>query len=95
MVTYGVSSWRGMRSQVDEGNRRVGSGTPHACWERAAMARQANTGSSTASSGRLSDGGARRVALVLAVAEYSDVTLRRLRSPAGLLQRCVRRWREG
>ncbi len=44
------------------------------------MARQASTGSQATSS----EGGvARRAALVLAVSEYSDTTLRQLRSPAG------------
>lgn len=48
------------------------------------MAKHANTGSATASSTSSSDdAAARRAALVVAVSEYSDTMLRRLRSPAG------------
>ena len=48
------------------------------------MAGPANTGSDAASSSPSSEGAvARRAALVLAVSEYSDTTLRKLRSPAG------------
>jgi uncharacterized caspase-like protein len=48
------------------------------------MARRANSGSPVASSASTSEGAAtRRAALVLAVSEYADSTLRQLRSPAG------------